>query len=96
MQSLQYIKYGSAKKTALYYMKMKKGPVEFNKIYEFVRHYGQRPFRIKEGLVAMQGEGFVDEVSKDVWQITEVGINAVYALGKRDKHREQSRIHEDD
>lgn len=95
MQSLQYIKYGSAKKTALYYLKMKNEAVSFASIFNFVKHYKQRPFRIKEGLVSMQAEGLISEVQTDMWQITPLGINAVYELGKRDKGRDQSRDRED-
>lgn len=95
MQALQYIKYGSAKKTVLYYLKMKGEPVSFAKICNFVKHYAQRPFRIKEGLVAMQGDGLVEQVGNDSWRITKLGVDAVYALGKRDKDRDSSRDRDD-
>lgn len=91
MQALKYIKYRSAKKTALYYLKMKGCPVTFVCIYTFVKHYQQKPFRFREGLVAMQRDGFVEQVGKDSWQITSLGVKAVYELGKRDSDREKSR-----
>lgn len=95
MQALQYIKYGSAKKTVLYYMKMKGTAVSFSAICNFVKHYGQRPFRIKEGLIAMQGDGLVRQVGSESWQITPLGIEAVFALGKRDKGRDKSQDTDD-
>ena len=91
MQALKYIKYGSAKKTALYYLKMKDCPVTFMCIYTFVKHYQQRPFRVREGLVAMQKDGLVEKAGEDSWQITSLGVKAVYELGKRDSDREKSR-----
>lgn len=95
MQALQYIKYGSARKTMLYYLKMKNEAVSFANICNFVKHYNQQTFRIRQSLVSMQGEGFVVEVSRDMWQITPLGINAVYELGKRDKDRDKSRDRDD-
>jgi hypothetical protein len=92
MQALKYIKYGSAKKTVLYYLKMKDSPVSFMCIYSFVKHYQQRPFRIKEGLIAMQRDGLVEQIGKESWKITPLGIKAVYELGKRDSDREKSRF----
>ena len=91
MQELQNIKYGSCRKTALYYLRMKNQPVEFSRIFNFVKHYGQRPSRFMESLVSMQSSGLIEEVRKDVWQITQFGIQAVYELGKRDRGRDGSR-----
>lgn len=88
MQELKNIKYGSARKTALYYMKMKNSPVEFERIFGFIRHYNQRPGRFMESLRSMQADGLVQEVSAGVWQITSKGINAVYELGRRDRGRD--------
>ncbi len=82
---VRLIKSGSVKKLILQYMKMKNKNVTTQQVCTFVEHRNQRPSRIHSYLLTLKAFGFVDQVNAETWLITQRGIDAVYAMGKRDK-----------
>ena len=82
---LSFIRRGpSSTKQALYFIKMKKSPVEAWQIAKIFPHYFRKPSDVVRVVKTLEKHGLVRNVRKDCWRITDLGFQSCYVLGKRD------------
>lgn len=85
-QLVSFIKRGTTlTRSILCYAKMKKKPIAPVSIVRMFGSRCRRPYDAREVMKTLEGRGMLRRVDADTWEITELGIRAVYLLGKRDE-----------
>lgn len=85
-QPVSFIKRGSTlTRSILCYAKMKRKPISPVSVVRMFSTRCRRPYDAREVMKTLEGRGMLRRVDADTWEITPLGIKAVYLLGKRDE-----------